>query len=40
MLTMLKVNEVAETRKLVAAAIFWAAGRHPYMSRVDRRPVI
>ena len=38
MLTMLKINEVAETRKVVVTAIFWAADHHPYVSRGDRRP--
>ena len=38
MLTMLKINEVAETRKMVVTAIFWAADHHPYVSRGDRRP--
>ena len=38
MLTMLKINEVAETRKVVVAAIFWAADHHQYVSRGDRRP--
>ena len=38
MLTMLKINEVVETRKVVVTAIFWAADHHPYVSRGDRRP--